>query len=50
MLTTLAISTPPAQVAAVVLALVGAVLAVIQKDYKIACLCGAVALLAWPWG
>lgn len=49
MFTTLAISTPPAQVAAVVLFLVGTVLAVIKKDYYGACIGGGLALAFWPW-
>ena len=42
-------STPPAHVVAVVLFLVGGVIAGLRKDPVLCCIAIGLAALAWPW-
>lgn len=46
----LAISSPPQAVLAVVVFLVGGILAALQKSWPVACIAFGLAIAFWPWG
>lgn len=46
---TLALSSPPAHVVAVVLFLVAGVISALRKDAVLGCISFGLAALAWPW-